>query len=121
MAKDVSRIEEFVREELQRNPGASTAELFEKAKKLDRNLAKLSIRQFHARYPLQVKRQLAAQRPRRRRRVRTKTADRAAIRAELLAFARALLSADGAAVVDVVGSIEKYVDRVVAAAGGTTG
>ncbi|HEX9107451.1 MAG TPA: hypothetical protein VF832_09485, partial [Longimicrobiales bacterium] len=78
MAKDDTRVEDFVREELQKNPHATTAELFEKAKKLDRTVGKLSIRQFHARYPLQVKRQAAALRPRRRRRARSKPADRGA-------------------------------------------
>ncbi len=77
----------------------------------------LSIRQFHARYPLRIKRQLAAQRPRRRR-PRRKELDRNAIKAELLSFARAVMAAEGgAAIVDVIGSVDKHVDRLLAAAG----
>ena len=117
MAETSEKVMAFVRDELLRNPGVKTNELLTKAKKLDKSVGSLSIRQFHARYPLQIKRKLAAQRPRRRR-PRRKEVDRAAIKAELLAFARALAAAEGGAgVVDVIGSVDKNVDRVLAAAG----
>ena len=118
MADVNDKVMAFVRDELLRNPGVKTDELLTKAKKLDKSVGGLSVRQFHARYPLQIKRKLAAQRPRRRR-PRRKDIDRAAIKAELLAFARAVMAAEGGAgVVDVIGSIEKNVDRILAAAGG---
>ncbi len=117
MAKNEGAVLALVREELQRDPNATATELFDKAKKVDRSIGKLTIRQFHARYPLQIKRQLAAQRPRRPRRTRGKVVDRAAIGAELLAFASALLEAEGAGVVDVLGSVDANVDRILSAAG----
>ncbi len=117
MADVNGKVMDYVRDELQRNPGVKTEQLYTQAKKLDKNVGGLSIRQFHARYPLQIKRQLAAQRPRRRR-PRRKGVDRGAIKAELLSFARAIMAAEGgAAIVDVIGSVDKHVDRVLAAAG----
>ncbi len=121
MAKTGTGILDLVREELRRNPNATTAELFEKAKKVDRGVAKLSIRQFHARYPLQVKRQLAMLRPKRRRRSRGRAANRPAIKAELLAFAKALLEADSVGIVDMLGRADAYADRLLAAAGTVAG
>jgi hypothetical protein len=118
MADANGKVMEMVREEIHRNPGVRTEELFEKAKKLDKSVAGLSVRQFHARYPLQVKRQLAAQRPRRSRPRKKPVADRAAIKAIMLQFAKDVMAAEGKAqVVDVIGGVEKYVDRVVKAAG----
>ncbi len=116
MAGAETRVMDYVRERLQQNPGAKTAELMQGAKKLDKSVGKLSVRQFHARYSLQIKRQLAAQRPRRRRRAR-RIADRAAIRGELLSFAKELLTADGPAMVDVIGGADRFVDRLLRAAG----
>ena len=117
MAEANGKVMDYVRDELQRNPGVKTADLLAQAKKLDKSVGALSIRQFHARYPLQVKRKLAAQRPRRRR-ARRKEVDRIAIRKELLAFARALMAAEGSPdVIDVIGGVDKHVDRVLAAAG----
>jgi hypothetical protein len=46
----------MVERALAKNPGISVGDLFEKAKKMDPRVATLSRRQFHARYPLQVKR-----------------------------------------------------------------
>ena len=112
MADD--KVMEMVRAELQQNPAVRNDELLAKAKKLDKGVGKLSIRQFHARYPLQVKRQLAAQRPRRRSRKKA-SVDRNAIKAVLLQFAKAVMDAEGKAeVVDVVGGGDRYVEKVLA-------
>jgi hypothetical protein len=46
----------MVEKEIARAPGTSTTELHELAKKVDPTMKDLSVRQFHARYPLQVKR-----------------------------------------------------------------
>jgi hypothetical protein len=59
MAETNARIMEMVRREIQKNPSVSSEELFEKAKKVDRGIGDLNVRQFHARYPLQVKRAAA--------------------------------------------------------------
>jgi hypothetical protein len=56
MAKNEQKVMEFVEKELSANPKQATSALFEKAKKVDSGLGKLSLRQFNARYPLQVKR-----------------------------------------------------------------
>ena len=46
----------WVEKQLQDNPGVTVDELFEGAKILQPDVAELNKRQFHARYPLQVKR-----------------------------------------------------------------
>ncbi len=65
MAQTNERVLAMVRDELRKNPAISTADLFAKAKKYSKDVAGLDIRQFHARYPLQIKRSLS---PRKRRR-----------------------------------------------------
>lgn len=116
MATGNDRVLQMVKDEIERNPAVRTEELFERAKKLDKAVAGMSIRQFHARYPLQIKRMRAAQRPRRR--ARRRRADRAAVREALLQLAREVMGApDKATVVEVIGGIDAYVDRVVKAAG----
>ncbi len=50
---------EFIELELKNDPGVSNATLFEGAKLIDKTIGKLNPRQFHAKYPLQVKRRLA--------------------------------------------------------------
>jgi hypothetical protein len=56
MADTNERVMAMVQEELGRNPNASVTELQEKAQKIDPSMGDLTTRQFHARYPLQVKR-----------------------------------------------------------------
>ncbi|MXX67774.1 MAG: hypothetical protein F4Y74_02310 [Gemmatimonadales bacterium] len=53
----------YVARVLKRNPDVKNAELFKGACEIDASVAKLSARQFHAKYPLQVKRRLAAAAP----------------------------------------------------------
>ena len=50
----------FIEMELKKDPGVSNATLLEGAKLIDKTIGKLSARQFHAKYPLQVKRRLGA-------------------------------------------------------------
>ncbi|HEX7117535.1 MAG TPA: hypothetical protein VF212_02025 [Longimicrobiales bacterium] len=114
----------MVEEELRKDPKTSNKELKQKAEKIDKGIEKLDARAFNARYPLQVKRRLAPSRPRPaaragRRRARAAAGpDRNAIRGVLLDFARAIAAAEGKAdVVDVIGGVDRYVDRVVQAAG----
>ena len=56
MSSSVDKVMQFVERELAKDPGVSNEKLFEGAKKLSRAVGKLSPRQFHAKYPLQVKR-----------------------------------------------------------------
>ncbi len=50
----------MVERELEKNPDLGSSDLFEKVKAKHASVADLSVRQFHARYPLQVKRRKGA-------------------------------------------------------------
>lgn len=76
----------FIEMELEKDPGVSNPTLFEGAKLIDKSIGKLTARQFHAKYPLQVKRRLGAAgagssvraRPRKRTRAKTRARAKAA-------------------------------------------
>lgn len=119
MAEANKKVMAMVEEELRQNPAITTKELFDKAVKIDKSVGDLSPRQFNALYPLQVKRRLAPRRPRSVSRARRRAIDRAAVRAALLNFAMDIAAAeDTADVIEVIGNVDQYVDKVVAAAGG---
>lgn len=122
MADKSEQVMEMVRDKLQKNPGIATQELYDQAQKIDKSIGDLTLRQFHARFPLQVKRQMApkrttARRGKRRGRGRKKAAevDRAALRDSLLGFAKDLTAAQSkpAEMVDVLANLDKYVDQIV--------
>lgn len=132
MAEANPKVMEMVEAELKKNPDISNKELLEKAKSLDKGVAKLTPRQFNGTYPLQVKR--AMNPPRRRARRTGKKAAKPAggrsranagpskgrdgVRTVLLELARDVANAQGKGdVVDVIIGIDRYVDRVVKAAG----
>jgi hypothetical protein len=163
MAATNERVMEMVRKEIEKNPEVSSQELFERAKKMDSGIGRLSVRQFHASYPLQIKRKMKGARRGGRGRPRAsvpagragrppKTASRAgrgrkgatraaqpgrsaaapagivassgngagrdAIRSILIQFAGEVAAAEGKAdVVQVIGGMDRYVDRVMQAAG----
>jgi hypothetical protein len=111
------RVVDMVRSELERNPSVGTRELFDRAKKLDKGIGELTLRQFHARYPLQLKRRNATGRPRRSRR-RRREADREAIRTTLLELAKEIAGTEGRGeLVEIVAGLDRYVERVVKATG----
>lgn len=56
MADTDARIMEMVQKELAKDRSAATSDLYEKARKIDPAIGNLTARQFHAKYPLQVKR-----------------------------------------------------------------
>ena len=125
--KPHERVMEFVEKELGKDPSLRSAELFKRAKKVSRSISGLSVRQFHARYPLVVKRRLAAAKPKpkpkRRRKAPTRRPkptrqpNRDAIREVLLGFARDLSAADSQTeTIEVITGLDKYIDRIVAAA-----
>lgn len=123
MADTNPEVVELVESELRKNPGIPNPELLEKAKKIDPSVERLTSRQFNARYPLQVKRAMAAGKPKRRKRApkksrvagtsRSTDASRDNIRRLLLDLAKEVVNAEGKGdVVDVVAGIDEYVDRV---------
>ena len=123
MAESNPEVMAMIEAELKKDPDISNPELLEKAKKIDEGVAKLSPRQFNAMYPLQVKRAMKPARPRKRarsssRKASLSTAKRDRVREVLLSLARDMASAQGKGdVVDVVAGIDRYVDRVLKAAG----
>lgn len=130
------KVMEMVRKELEANPDAENKDLYRKAEKLDASIGDLSLRQFHARYPLQVKRKRAAKKrsskstarktggkraskKRRTRKAAKGSVDRQAIRSTLLQFARDVSATDGKAeMIDLLGNVDDYVEDVVGALDG---
>lgn len=122
------KVMDLVERELKKDPKASTTELYEKARRVSRTVSRLSIRQFHAKYPLQVKRRHSGKKPKRpspkkkspKPATRAKgvpEVDRAAIRDALLSFARELTAAEGKAqLIDVLSGVDKHVEKVLKAA-----
>lgn len=117
----------FVEAELKQNPDISSKDLFEKAKESHESARGLTIREFHARYPLQVKRKQALasggsrrrkSKSRRRRRSRkNQAANRDAVREVLLGFATDLSAAEARKdLVQVLSRVDDYVERVLEAA-----
>lgn len=128
VAKTEQKVMELVEAELQKNPGASVDELFAKAKKVSSSIGKLSLRQFNARYPLQVKRRASQKKGGRKRKKTTRRRSQArasagngrdAVRAAFLSFASDLAAAqERKDLVKVLADVDKYVDRAMKAAGG---
>lgn len=139
MAKVDEKVLKLVEEGVKANPKVTARELYEKAKAVASAIGELSVRQFNAIYLLPVKRRLgkgapakaparkapakkaAARRPARRTRARREAppaADRDAIRAVLLDFAKRVAGAEGKGqMVDLIAGIDRWVDRVAKAAG----
>ncbi len=63
--KKIDKVMQLIEKELKKNPKATAKELQQKAKAISEAVGKLSVRQFHAKYPLQVRRKLAPKKPRR--------------------------------------------------------
>lgn len=117
------KVMSMVEQELRKNPKADTKVLFEKAKKLDPAIGELTPRQFNARYPLQVRRRIAPKRTRTRRPAARRVAATTnvqrqdAVRSVLLQFAKDIAAAEGKVdVVEVIGSVDRYVEEVIKAA-----
>lgn len=108
------RVMEMIEEELRENPDVSNDVLQEKAAEIDPRIGELSPRSFNARYPLQVKRKLKQEEKENAPTRKTKGDGlEAAVRAELLQFAKDVAGAgDRAKVIDVLTNVDEYVDRV---------
>jgi hypothetical protein len=127
MAKNEQKVMEFVEKELKANPKQTTTELFEKAKKVDTGVAKLSLRQFNARFPLQIKRKQSQAATGGRRRPAAKSRKgaprgregrRLAMRDVFLQFATDLSSAEERKdLVAVLARVDQYVAEAMKAAG----
>lgn len=122
-AKVLAAVEAAVKEK----PSATVDELMELAKGVNPSVGKLTKRQFHARYPLQVKRRMSAAKGGRRRTrkgspgkrgTRNRKNGRDAVRAAFLRFASDLAGAEARKdVVRVVANVDKYVEEVLKATG----
>ena len=132
MAEANPKVMEMVEAELKADPGISNKDLLKKARSIDKGVDELTARQFNATYPLQVKRALNPPRKRARRK-KTKVgkstrgrrgsvgsgsdASRDQIRKVLIELARDVAEGDRGALVEVGAGIDRYVDRVIKAAG----
>lgn len=138
MANTDDKVMAAVEAALKKNPKASVDDLFQMAKGVSSGVAKLSKRQFHATYPLQVKRRAGAKKgrkPRRkkaapvtrrkkaappvtRRKAGRETPARESVRDVLLRFASEVAGAEARQdVVKVVAGVDRYVDAVLKATG----
>ncbi len=59
----LDKVMQLVEKELKKNPKATAKELQQKARAVSEAVGKLSVRQFHAKYPLQVRRKMAPKKP----------------------------------------------------------
>lgn len=117
------KVMELVEKQLRKNPEISNEELFEKAKGVDPSVGELSLRQFHAKYPLQVKRKLAPKTGRRSRRSRRRAqdVDREAVRQSLLKFAKDISAAEGKAeTIELLANVDEYVTELIKVMNGGT-
>ncbi len=130
------KVMQLIERELKKNPKATAKELQQKAKAVSASVGKLSVRQFHAKYPLQVRRKLAPKKPRkaapkkprraapkRPRRAAPKAraargqVNREAIRNTLMTFAQDVSAAQGKSeTIAVLGKLDNYIDAIVRAA-----
>lgn len=118
----------MVRKTLEDDPDTPNQELYEKAKSIDSSVGDLTLRQFHARYPLQVKREMAGKKGGRKKKRKSAgkasaggaSIDRESVRETLLQFAKDISAAQGKAdMIDLLTSIDDYVDEIVDGAGGS--
>lgn len=130
MAKTDDKVMKFVEDELKKKPDIDVKDLYEQAKKIKSGgVSKLSLRQFNARYPLQVKRRQSQKKggrstkrkrstSRRRRTAPSNGKDRDAVRDTLLRFASEVAGAEHRKdLVKVLAEVDKYVDEVLKVAG----
>ena len=124
MAKTHDSVMKMVEQELSKNPEASVDELFQKAKGISSGVSRLTRRQFHARYPLQVKRR---RKPAGRggkgagagrdRRAAALDQRRDSVRKVFLKFAQDVTAAEARKdLISVIVQVDRYVDDAVRAA-----
>lgn len=101
---------EMVRRQLERDPPPPTSALYGRAARIDSDVYDLSLRQFHAKYPLRVKRERARAEREAAREEERSPAARDRVREVLYGLAREVASADGVA--DLAGVVVGIADRV---------
>lgn len=101
---------EMVRRQLERDPPPPTSALYGRAARIDSDVYDLSLRQFHAKYPLRVKRERARAEREAAREEERSPAARDRVREVLYELAREVASADGVA--DLAGVVVGIADRV---------
>ncbi len=128
----IDKVMQLIEKELKKNPKATAKELQQKAKAVSEAVGKLSVRQFHAKYPLQVRRKLAPKKPRRAapkkpRRAAPKAraargqVNREAIRKTLMTFAKDVSAAEGKSeTIAVLGKLDNYINAIIRATAGYT-
>jgi len=133
---DGAAVMEYVERTLEANPGIANADLFAGAREIDPSVGQLTGRQFHARYPLQVKARLAraaapeaktppepevptAEETAAADAPPVKAGDPVAVRRLLLDLAKELASAESKAeVIEVMARLDEYVAEIMEAARG---
>ncbi len=133
---DGAAVMEYVERMLEVNPGITNADLFAGAREIDPSVGQLTGRQFHARYPLQVKARLAraaapeakappepevptAEETAAADAPPVKAGDPVAVRRLLLDLAKELASAESKAeVIEVMARLDEYVAEIMKAARG---
>ncbi len=133
---DGAAVMEYVERMLEVNPGITNADLFAGAREIDPSVGQLTGRQFHARYPLQVKARLAraaapeakappepevptAEETAAADAPPVKAGDPVAVRRLLLDLAKELASAESKAeVIELMARLDEYVAEIMEAARG---
>ena len=133
---DGAAVMEYVERTLEANPGIANADLFAGAREIDPSVGQLTGRQFHARYPLQVKARLAraaapetktppepevptAEETTAADATPVKEGDGVTVRRLLFDLAKELASAESKAeVIDVMARLDDYVAEIMEAARG---
>ena len=115
----IDKVMQLIEKELKKNPKATAKELQQKAKAVSPSVGKLSVRQFHAKYPLQVRKRLAPKKPRRaapRPRAARDQVNREAVRNTLMTFAKDVSAAEGKSeTIAVLGKLDNYIDAIIRA------
>lgn len=133
MAERNEQVMDLVTREIERDPNISVDALFEQARAIDPAIGELSLRQFHARYPLPVKRRRsqgkrARKPPKGRAPARSAASKKASkpaggtprdeLRRIFLDFAGDLARAESrASIVEVLARVDEYVDRAMDTSG----
>ena len=141
MAERNEKVFERVRQELTKNPGLGSRELYDMAQQMEKSVGQQSLQQFHARYVLPIKREQSNGGRRRKgkkatggraraatakaagtgtrgpRRRRQQGSERDVVRAVLLKFAQDFSAAETKTeIVKVMSRLDSYVDDITARA-----
>ena len=126
VAESEDKIMQFVEEALEKNPDIVVKDLYAEVQSTFPEAAELSLRQFNARFPLQVKRRKnrgkgpKKSKPRKKRPAQAsaraekagKSTDRDRFRSAFLSFAMALTAAEEKKdLVKVLANIDRYIDQ----------